>query len=126
MSKRPTFAVRVAKAEAIRLLGKAIRKKQADFAQDKLDYADKIKQWKITDAKQKSEYIKVVKRAKTLRDLVSLRAPYPVSEPPRPTLSLCDEKQLLVMLRADTRDVIPVPEGSLLWALIQGRCTPIT
>lgn len=103
-----------------------MRKKQADFAQDKLDYAAKLKDLDEKDAKELRNFQKRISKAKSLKDIKDLRVPYAYSRPGQPTLSLCDEKQLLTMLRADTRDVIPVPEGSLLWTLIQGRCTPIT
>ena len=121
---RPTFAVKVAKQEAIRLLGEAMRRKQAEFAVTKAEYKERIKE---IDKEDKDNWEKFQQRVAKSKKADELEGHYPkkLYRPPEPTISLCDEKQLLTMLRADTRDVIPVPEGSLLWTLIQGKCTPI-
>lgn len=121
-----TFSVRVAKQEAIRLLGEAMRRKQEDFPKVKAEHAEKVKEIEAKNDKKLKKFKAEITQAKTPADMNTLRAPYFDPLPAKPTMSLCDEKQLLTMLRADTRDVIPVPEGSLLWTLIQGKCTPIT
>lgn len=124
--KHVTFAVKVAKMEAIRLLGEAMRKKQADFVIEKAEYAKKMKEIDDKEVIELKEFQKRVSKLKNLDDdYQRLKYPQRLHRSPQPTLSLCDEKQLLTMLRADTREVIPVPEGSLLWTLIQGKCTPI-
>lgn len=128
-----TFAVRVAKQEAIRLLAEAMRKKQAQFKDDLATYEKEDKKREEDDAKAFVKWQADIAKIKSPEDLVDKNGYYRVPSlpsrgvvKPQPVLSLCEENQLLTMLRADTRDTIPVPEGSLLWTFIQGHCTPIT
>ncbi len=70
-----TFAVRVAKQEALRLLAEAMRRKQDEFKEEKKRYPEEKDKIDLENAKLLAEFKSQVAKAKHLKDISTLRSP---------------------------------------------------
>ena len=122
------ITIRVERAEALRVLGAAMRRKQQDFDRDKQQYPKKFEAWKKATAAKLHHAADQVERATTYEkanagiEAANLGYKWRNQAPSRPELRLCSEKQMLQMLQMDTRDIVPINSNHELWSILQGKC----
>ena len=122
------ITIRVNRANAIRVIGAAMRDKQSAFEKEKRQFPRKVELARKAVIARLKLHLKAAASAKhdELASLVNQDI-MPWKErnsliPAEPTLNLCREKQLLLMLQNDVRDIVPVNSNHDLWAVLQGKC----
>jgi hypothetical protein len=126
MSKGTT--IRMSREELVRQLGAVIRRKTDEFERAKAGKDRELEKVRTTLQKACERRMKDILQADTTEKLTAL-AHTDIMDwrgthkfPPTPSLNVCAEKNMLEMLRRDTRKSIPVNSNSGLWAMIQGVC----
>jgi hypothetical protein len=127
---RGNLTVRIEKAEAIRLIGEKMREKREEFLARKKDHKQVVEQVRTQILAQMDKDRQRVAMAKTIEQLAAIAGEDIMDYsrrnrfPSDPELNLCREQQLLTMLKADVRKVIPLSSEHELWAIVQGKCKP--
>lgn len=121
------ITIRVDRAEAMRVLGAAMRTKAADFEREKATFPKRLADAKKRAIAKTAERLKAIRACNDGDRLNSLLSddiiPWNKRDiPRRPILTLCREKQLLLMLQQDVRKVVPINSNHDLWAILQGQC----
>jgi hypothetical protein len=115
----------------MRVIADVMRKKQAEFEREKRAFPIKLAQDKKRTLTRLALLTKRVKAAKSSEALSSVADTNVVEWSNRkdfvrdPSLNLCQEKQLLILLQNDVRKVVPINSNHELWAMLQGKCEPI-
>jgi hypothetical protein len=126
------ITIRIDRAQAIRIVGEAMRLKTQQFERDKKAYPIQLaKAKKIVLAKLKSLQAEVSNGCTSERldkivseDLIAWQRRRDII-PSHPELNICTEKGLLLMLQQDVRKIIPINSNHELWAILQGKCEVI-
>lgn len=125
------ITIKINRAEAVRIIGAAMRTKTQQFHRDKATWPKRFQRYQkvvvgrlmrsVRDARVASSSQKLIKVAEASEIKWSVRKDIPRE----PELNLCKEKQLLLMLQNDVREVVPINSNHELWAVLQGKCEPI-
>ncbi len=125
------ITIRIDRAQALRIVGEAMRKKTEQFERDKKSYPVRLAKAKQVVLKRLTKIKAEVSNGcniKRLNEIVSEDI-LPWKEraimPSTPELNLCTEKGLLLLLQNDVRNVIPINSNHELWAILQGKCEVI-
>lgn len=125
------MTVKVNRAEAIRIVGAAMRTKTQEFERTKKASVGALEKTRTVVLKAAERRVKKVLQAETvdaLRDLARADLmdwrdikDFPVT----PELNLCELKSLLVFLQNDVRKTVSISSNHELWAILQGKCEVI-
>lgn len=126
------ITIRINRREAIRIIGEAMRQKTKNFELEKKRFPAVFAWQRALAARYYTRKTMRIRAAKTPAELHELlnenTIDYTIKKDwaqSPPELNLCREKQLLLMLQNDVREIVPINSNHELWAILQGKCEPI-
>jgi len=125
------MTMKVNRAEAIRLVGAAIRTKTQEFERKKRLMPKRLEHARNIVAKAAEKRLKEVLQAQNVAKLRELAREDLLSWeevkdfPEVPQLNVCSLKNLLLLLQNDVRKNIPISSDHELWSVLEGKCEVI-
>ena len=126
-----SMTMKVNRAEAIRLVGAAIRTKTLEFERAKKSLPAQLEKTRSVVLKAAEKRVKDILRAESADKLTDLARADLMDWrdmkgfPKTPELNVCSLKALLLILQNDVRKTVTISSNHELWAIIQDKCEPI-